>query len=645
MPRLRVELFGGFRLIGEGDCEIHLPSRKARALFAYLALYPDRSHTRSKLADLLWGEHGERHARQNLRKCLSNMRKALGGAGRDVVSAKGDIIGLTPDRIEVDALEFQRCIAGKRLQAAIPIFTGALLLDGLDISSEAFEHWLARERARLNELGINALHQFAEQRSRDGETDEAIELARRVVAIDPLCEEGHRLLMRLYRKVGRRSDAVRQYRICATLLSAELGVAPSADTMEEFQVIMDRQATPAVTSARPAIAVLSFQYPGGDALSEILARGVTEEVVAELSRFRWFSTFPYTLALRSMIGVPEACHIAKALRASYLVDGSIRCVTGRVRAVVRFLDGESGECIWAERIEHPADDMLNLQSAIAETIAARLLPEMSEFESRRSLGHSLPDPSPWQLWQRGLAQFYRYTGESVADARRLFRRSVEIDPGYAPAYASLALADEHEALFLCRETAQPALDRGFEMAHRAVRLGPRDAFAHYALGRMFIRRKEIESAVVEMETAIKLNPSFALAQHGHGIAMYYDGRAQEAVQQHYQAARLSPVDQESWAFYHMRARGHFDLRQYEDAAIWATRAVRQPNAKTIANATLAAALSKIGRTDDARKMIGSLIRREPTLTTGYVIANFGNSRISHQLEHFAETLRKAGLPD
>src|SRR6185312_2915792 len=158
MTRLRLSVLGPFRL--EADAEIALPSRKAQALLAYLALPAGRPHRRDKLASLLWADRGDTAARHNLRMALLQIAKAIRpGAKNDAaIIASADKIAVHPAAFDVDAAQLERLVADgspEALLEAVELCHGDLL-DGLNLQAEPFEEWLTAQRSRFRELAVQA---------------------------------------------------------------------------------------------------------------------------------------------------------------------------------------------------------------------------------------------------------------------------------------------------------------------------------------------------------------------------------------------------------------------------------------------------------------------------------------------------------
>jgi DNA-binding SARP family transcriptional activator len=252
MALLDLRLLGPFRArLGSGEA-VTLPTRKTEALVAYVALAPGGTTTRQTLAALLWGDMPEEQARHNLRQALFALRRAVTGKAEDAIVVGPNEIRLDPNEITIDVAAFEKKLAQDppALGDALDLYGGDLL-EGMDLDEGAFEAWLGAERARLRERAVDAAGRLLRQREEAGDVPGAIQAGLRLVALDPAQEAGHRALMRLYSRQGRRTAALRQYQVCAGVLRRELGASPSPETRRLHQEI---STTPPAEAGAPVTA-------------------------------------------------------------------------------------------------------------------------------------------------------------------------------------------------------------------------------------------------------------------------------------------------------------------------------------------------------------------------------------------------------
>ena len=183
MIGLTVMLLGGFEARLASGATLNLPTKKAQALLAYLAVRPGQSHPRDKLAALLWGEKSDDQARGGLRHALVALRRALADANPPSLRIEGQTVALNPVGVEVDVVTFERRVAEgtpQALEQAAELYRGDLLL-GFTVNEPLFEEWLVAERERLREMALEALARLLAHQSKAAGTERAIQTAVRLL--------------------------------------------------------------------------------------------------------------------------------------------------------------------------------------------------------------------------------------------------------------------------------------------------------------------------------------------------------------------------------------------------------------------------------------------------------------------------------
>jgi len=260
LPRLEVQLLGGFAVQAEGAAVTGFESRKARAVLAQLALQSPRPVSRDRLAQMFWPDLESEGARRNLRQVVFNLRTALGRAARSMVVDPQEV-RLAAAGVAVDALQFEvaarqglenrgsASLAG--LESALDLYRGDLLA-GLTLrGAERYEEWRERERARLHELAAEVAREALRRSEADGQLETALGFARRLAELDPLSEEACRARMRLLSRLGRRAQALEEYGGFAERLRRELDVGPGEELLELQAAIRAERELPDTDADRP----------------------------------------------------------------------------------------------------------------------------------------------------------------------------------------------------------------------------------------------------------------------------------------------------------------------------------------------------------------------------------------------------------
>jgi DNA-binding SARP family transcriptional activator len=241
MSPLSLKLFGDVKLTRGPNCDIALP-RKTQMLLAYLASDGGNPIPRDKLAGSIWHDRAEEQARHSLRQCLFSLAKSISDDTAPLVDADRHLVSLNPNIVEVDTWRFERLLAENTpdaMRQAVKLYSDDFVA-GVSFDDETLDIWCAAERTRFRELCYETLAKLSSHYADTAKLDEAIEAGRRLVALDPLREDGHRTLMRLFGRAGRRAEALKQYRHCLDILRTELNVEPEAATRNLYSDIKER---------------------------------------------------------------------------------------------------------------------------------------------------------------------------------------------------------------------------------------------------------------------------------------------------------------------------------------------------------------------------------------------------------------------
>ncbi len=219
-------LLGRFGLKLDSGERVLVSSKKGSALLAYLAMQPEYTASRERLATLLWGDRSDELARQNLRQCLSSLRRELPPAVAKRLLLESDSVGLSAAGLSVDAREFAALAESSDLDSlarACDLYLGPFL-SGIGVESEAFDEWVRAERTRFESTAARVLISCAQRADVAGQGSRAIGTVERLVAIDPLREDWQRLALRVSARHQGRDAALVQADRMVALIRAELGV-------------------------------------------------------------------------------------------------------------------------------------------------------------------------------------------------------------------------------------------------------------------------------------------------------------------------------------------------------------------------------------------------------------------------------------
>src|SRR6266851_7197760 len=246
---LEIRLLGELEVQRDGDPVPLPPSKKTRALLAYL-IATGKPQLRDRICELLW--EGPDDPRAELRWSLSKLRPAL----EDHLSADRERIEFHPEGVTIDLHQFRRLLGRGVEHASVhDLYRAAQLvrgefLEGLELPAcYRFQQWLQGERENLRQIHVAVLARMVEQL---GPTDDALAYARRRAMIDPFSEEAHVALIRLLAALDHNQEAIQQYEHCRLLFERELGRRPS-EAVEDARRACGGQRPSAVRTAEAAV--------------------------------------------------------------------------------------------------------------------------------------------------------------------------------------------------------------------------------------------------------------------------------------------------------------------------------------------------------------------------------------------------------
>jgi serine/threonine-protein kinase len=327
----------------------------------------------------------------------------------------------------------------------------------------------------------------------------------------------------------------------------------------------------------PAIAVLPFRNLSADPENEYFADGITEDVIAHLSKIHALTVISRSSVMPFKQRNQSMRDIGATLGATALLDGSVRRAGDRVRIVAQLVDGASDRHLWTETYDRKLDDIFAIQTDVALHIASALETTLSPDERTRVQRKPTDDLEAYQLFLRGRQWFSRYTPETLNRAIECFEQAIARDPGFALAYATIAMAyvefAENGVI-----SAHLAFAHATEAVEQALRLDPELGLAHVTSGYVKMTREfDWAGAEREFRRALELSPSDADAYDLFGRMCAGIGRFDEALVLHNRAQELDPLAHANDVTTTLIRAG-----RYEEAAKRASAAVEldQGNART-----------------------------------------------------------------
>jgi TolB-like protein/Flp pilus assembly protein TadD len=415
--------------------------------------------------------------------------------------------------------------------------------------------------ARLQDIILKALEKNREERYQSAR-EMLVDLRRLLREIDSGAVTGVTSLgsqPRITAAVAPVQTGRRKYWIAA----AAVGVALLAGALVLWESGGARSG-PAAPGGRPvevrSLAVLPLQNLTQDPTQEYFADGMTDELIARLSKISALRVISRTSAMRYKGSKKSLPEIARDLQVDAVVEGSVLREGERVRINARLIDAGERQ-MWSESYDRELRDVLSIQSDVASSIAREIRVKVAPEESSQLASKEPVDPEAYQLYLQGRVAYSRFTPESLAEAVEYFNRAIAKDPKYALAYTGLA--DSYIQLAGRARPPREAMPKARTAIERALANDPNLAEAHASLGQVKLFYEfDWEGAGTEYQRALEKNPGSALIHQTNGLYLAAQGRTAESLAEADRVLDLDPVSSSSGC---LRARLLYYARRYDEA--------------------------------------------------------------------------------
>ncbi len=629
---LELRLLGPMKLTRRGVAVTLPPSRKVRALLAYLAM-THGSVPRERLCDLLWEVPND--PRGELRWSLSKLRLLMDTDTRRRVIATGDRILLDLEDCDVDALQL---MAAKRRGVGnldlpelrtIADRCGGNLLEGADVGScPVFEHWLTSLRSELRLYGLEVVAEIGRKTPVGG--DDALAAARQWLDLAPLDSGANiRFLAELYHR--RMTDACNRHLDATARLFADEGedFAPIREAWEQFQrpprqsavaIISEgvgRPVEPVHTAAarRASIAVMPFRHLASDPAGQHdLGSAIAHDVISKLARLRSL----FVIARGSVFAIAgeglELQEIGRRLGVDYVATGFVEQHDQGIGVTVEVAETATAHIVWTERFEARSADSFALLDEVGNSIVSSIAAEIENEERNRAILKHPDSLDAWEAYHRGLWHMFRFTAEENARAAEFFRLSTRLDPTFSRAHAGLSFTHWQRA-FQRWGDRDAETRAALKAAGQSLLVDDQNPAAHWSMGRALWLTGDHDQAVRELEHSVHLSPNFALGHYALAFVHSQSGDPAAAIAASDHSRLLSPYDPLLFGMLGTRAIALIRLGAFEDAANWAVKAAARPNAHVHILAIAAHCLALAGRVGEARNYAVRIRTQNPDYRT------------------------------
>jgi TolB-like protein/Tfp pilus assembly protein PilF len=305
----------------------------------------------------------------------------------------------------------------------------------------------------------------------------------------------------------------------------------------------DLRAQAAGQASTPSIAVLPFADMSPDQDQGFFCEGVAEEILNALTKIPQLNVAARSSSFVYSTGSVDIRSVGRELGVGAVLEGSVRKSGDRVRVTAQLIEAENGYHLWSKSFDEELSDVFAIQDEIATSIAESLLETLSPEREASIRTGSTSSVEAYEYYLRGRHFFSRFRKKDIEFARQMFKQAVDIDPGYAAAWAGYANC--HSFLFMYVDPKPGYRKAAYAASARAVELEPESAEAQAARGLACLVSDSFESAEQRFEKALELNPHLFEAYYFFARTRFHQGRLDEAIELFRKAGEMDPTDYQS----------------------------------------------------------------------------------------------------
>lgn len=409
--------------------------------------------------------------------------------------------------------------------------------------------------------------------------------------------------------------------LVSRLLQKDPQKRPSSAS-EIIDLLTKQSSSPApIASNVKSIAVLYFENMSSERESDYFCAGITEDIITDLSKIKDLRVVSRSDVLLFRDKQVNTREVGDMLRVNYVLEGSVRKAGNKMRITAQLIDVQAGFQLWAERFDRLVDDIFDVQTEVAERIAAALKVSLTDSELESLVHKPTDDLRAYDFYMRGRELLYRRGRKNNEAAIQMFENAIAIDPSLASAYAGLG--EGYSCMYEWYDGSPKWLGKAIEMNEQALAHDPMLIEARFGIAMVYFHQKRSAEARRLLESILAENSQFYPACLRLGMIMESSQDYNSALKYYRCASTLKPYDDDPW----IRLDGIFRKMGDFQAADEAARKVIEVTSRKleaslddlIVMSRLAGAYARFGSKEEASTTLKAVFERDPT--DGLVLYN------------------------
>jgi len=432
-----------------------------------------------------------------------------------------------------------------------------------------------------------------------------------------------------------------------SIASVTIVVALAVSTyilQQESTVPEERSANKQIEShqyQKISIAVLPFTNMSNDVEQEYFVDGMTEDVITDLSKLSGLFVIARNSVSIYKNKAADVQQVAEKLGVSYVLQGSVRRAGDQLRINVQLINAETAEHLWAERYDRQLQSIFVIQDEITANIVEALKIQLGAQETKALQARSTVNFEAYDLFLRGQRAFSSRTRENISEAISLYRKAIELDPGFSRAYGAIAVAMTFQYRRGFTDTPLETMNLALELAQKAAAMNSNIPQVYWSLAYVHLFRKEYDKAVQAVQNAIQISPNYADAFGLLSLIYNHQGNSSGAIESITKGMKLNPYY--SYDYPYNLGRAQYLAGRYEEAIVNLNKALEKNETAPTPRIYLIASYVKAGMIDDAEWEVEQLQVQSPEMTISQLRRT--SAQKDTLMDELALNLREAGLSE
>jgi len=315
-------------------------------------------------------------------------------------------------------------------------------------------------------------------------------------------------------------------------------VLPTPELEVSSQIAVEKKIE---DSSVPSIAVLPFANIGGDPQQEYFSDGITRDIISVLSRFKSIRVVAHHSVHQYKNQNASIIQIAKEQDVRYILEGSIRTSSDRIRINVELINSETNENCWVEQYDRKLVDIFDVQDDITKNITSSMRVRFSGGDRERLRAKGTDSIKAWGLCVMADDLLDEYKRENLVEARRMIEEAIESDPNYCSAWVVKGWMHWEESYCGWSDDFETSLKKAEKASIQALALDPENAEAWSLSSLVHMLNGETSASIETGRKAVKLAPGNAEVQSLFSVALFHGGQIDDAWIAYENSIKLSPI--------------------------------------------------------------------------------------------------------